>query len=75
MNESRLLYEDPYCTVRLEPKLQLVTYVRNATPFPDIKAARRMYITLASLDPSAAPLVSSRTCVSRPATTRPSTSL
>jgi hypothetical protein len=54
MSERRLLHKDPYITVHLETKLQLVAYVRHATPFPNLETARRMYLTLIALDTGAA---------------------
>jgi len=50
MSEGRVVREDPYCLVRWEPTLRLVTFVRNATRIPDLETGKRMFAALASVD-------------------------
>jgi hypothetical protein len=50
MSESRVVHEDAYCTVRLEPTFRLVTFVRNATRIPDVEAGKKTFGALGKLD-------------------------
>jgi hypothetical protein len=50
MVDSRVVHQDDYCVVRLEPKLRLVTFVRNATRIPDVETGKKTFGALARLD-------------------------
>jgi hypothetical protein len=50
MFDSRVVHQDDYCVVRLEPKLRLVTFVRNGTRIPDVEAGKKTFGALVRLD-------------------------
>jgi hypothetical protein len=50
MSGHRVVYEDEYCVVRLEPEHRLLTYTRKATRFPDLEASGKFWGTLGTLD-------------------------
>jgi hypothetical protein len=49
MSELRVLHEDAYSVVRLEPKLRLVTFVRTSARIPDLEAGKRTFGALRTL--------------------------
>jgi hypothetical protein len=48
--ENRLLHEDEYCVIRLEPHARLLTFVRKPMRLPDLDASKRFFKTLAYLN-------------------------